>query len=142
MQPRLTLSPLRRWAVPALLTALAVTLSGCASLTASKEPSAVVHERAQTRWNALVAGQIDKAYTYTAPSYRAVTPFQTYRGTFGAGASWEAAEVTDVRCEAERCEVAVRVRIVLPVRTLGPITTDTKEVWVREQGQWWLYQKS
>lgn len=133
---------LRVWAQPALLAAVfAAALTGCASLP-GRDATTTVHERAQARWNALVAGQIDKAYSYTAPSFRAITPYDTYRGSFGAGASWQSAEVIDVRCETERCEVDVRLRIQLPVRSVGPITTDTKEVWIQENGRWWLYQKT
>jgi hypothetical protein len=136
------LSSLRTFARPALLaTALAATLVGCANLP-GRDATTTVQERAQARWNALVAGQIDKAYTYTAPSFRAITPYDIYRGSFGAGASWQAADVIDVRCETERCEVAVRLRIQIPAGHLGPITTDAKEVWIQENGQWWLYQKT
>lgn len=135
-------SPLHTPARSALLAAaLAATLAGCAGLPGG-DATTVVQERAQTRWNALVAGQIDKAYTYTAPSFRAITPYDSYRSSFGSGASWLGAEVLDVRCEPERCEVDVRLRIQLPARSVGPVTTDAKEVWIRENGQWWLYQKT
>lgn len=136
------LPPLRALARPALLAvALAAALAGCANLP-GRDATTTVQERAQARWNALVAGQIDKAYTYTAPSFRAITSYDSYRSSFGSGASWKAADVIDVNCEPERCEVDVRLRIQLPVRSAGPITTDTKEVWIRENGQWWLYQKT
>jgi hypothetical protein len=133
---------LRTLAKPALLTAaLAATLAGCANLP-GRDATTTVQERAQARWNALVAGQIDKAYTYMTPSFRALTPYDSYRNSFGAAASWKAADVIDVRCETERCEVSVRLRIQIPVSSIGPITTDTKEVWIQENGQWWLYQKT
>lgn len=125
----------------AVLTLLATALAGCASLSGGSDPATAVHKRAQQRWTALVAGQFDKAYPYLAPSVREVMSYDHFRSSFGSGGAWQAADVYDVKCELERCEAKIRLRIKLPIHGIESITTDTQETWIPENGQWWLYQK-
>ena len=138
LSPR-TPVPARRRALTAAALAGVLTLAACASTPATPEDQ--LRQRAQARWNALVANDFAKAYTYAPPSFRAVTNPQDYRTRFGPAASWKSAWVHDVTCEAERCTVSVRVT--LNVRApqfatkLPNIETYTQETWVREDGQWW-----
>ena len=105
-------------------------------------PEDVVRQRAQARWDALIAGEWPKAYRYMAPSYRALVEEKRYVNQFGGGVGWVSANVVNVFCEPERCTVTMRVsyRVALAGRSAPPAETYFEETWVREDSQWWMYQ--
>ncbi|WP_156391490.1 hypothetical protein [Acidovorax sp. Root70] len=119
-----------------------VALSGCAAV-APQSPEKAVENRAAARWQALIAGDIQKAYTFTAPSYRAVTSFERYSSGIGGAATWVNAEVVRVECATEKCTAVVKIEAkpILAKPYNGTITTGVDETWLLEDGQWWLYQK-
>jgi hypothetical protein len=120
----------------------AVLLTGCAALPWAK-PEDVVRQRAQARWDALMAGEWSKAYTYMAPSYRGLVDEKRYANQFGGGAAWLSAEVVKVSCTEDRCTVQMKVAFqpTLGFRAGQPATTYFDETWIREEGQWWMFQK-
>ena len=128
----------QRYLVAALA---ALSLAGCASV-ASKTPEEMVRARAAERAAAFVKGDIDASYRLTAPSYRKLRDVNAYKGTFGAGARWEKAEVKSVTCEPERCKaaIAVNVKPLIPGRFGDTITVQFEEIWLLEEGNWWLHQ--
>lgn len=135
--------PSRRAAL--LLAACATALlTACASLQPAT-PEQAVQQRAQARWQALLAGDIAKSYTYMAPSYRAVVDFERYSGRIGGAAKWLDAEVVRVHCESEeKCTARLKITAqpLMPATTKrSPISTGVDETWLLEDGQWWLYQK-
>lgn len=131
---------LTRTAALALLAALAA----CAAPVA-KTPEQLVAERAEARWQHLVKGDFTAAYGYLMPSYRALVPEQSYRQRFGAAGAWRNAIVHQVDCEPAACKVRVRVttqvRIPQFARHIPEVNAYVDERWVREDGQWWLYEK-
>ena len=124
-----------------LLFAAALAV-GCASVS-SDQPEEEVRQRAQARWNALMEGDWAQAYRYMAPSYRALVEQKRYANQFGGGAAWLAAEPVKVACAEDRCTVEMKVtfRPVIGARTSAPATTHFDETWIREDGQWWMFQK-
>jgi hypothetical protein len=116
--------------------------AGCASLSPAK-PEEVVRDRAQARWNALIAGEWDKAYSYMTPSYRAVVEQKRYPSRFSGSVSWLAAEVVRVDCAEQSCTVRMKVtfRPVLGGRPGSAASTGFDETWVFEDGQWWMFEK-
>ena len=66
-------------------------LAGCASL-APAPPEEQVRARATERWQALVAYQMDKAYAFTTPAYRAVASPARDRSRYGNAAQWRSEE--------------------------------------------------
>ena len=121
----------------------AATLAvGCASLSPAK-PEEVVQQRAQARWQAMIAGEWDKAYSYMTPSFRAVVDQKRYPSRFGGSVSWLAAEVVNVTCEEQRCTVRMKVtfRPVVGMRPGGVASTGFDETWIFEDGQWWMFEK-
>jgi hypothetical protein len=129
-----------RRAAAALLAVVAC--AGCA--TVSTTPEAAVRARATQNWKVLLAGDLDGAYEFMPPSYRAVTPAATYKKGFGAAVQWVSAEVTSVKCETEdKCIANVKVEakpVMMPNRrTPIPIVNYYDQVWVRENNQWWLF---
>lgn len=127
-----------------LATALAATLAftGCASAP-PKTPQEQVKELAAKRWEALIAGKWDDAYAMLAPSYRAVTPMNRYRGKFGVG-GWSSAEVFTVTCETtSSCTARVVVTVQIPAITRNNkgLSAPVDETWVEEDGKWWMLDK-
>jgi hypothetical protein len=126
-----------------LVLLLAVLVASCATGSAGS-PEATVRQRAQARWAALIAGEWNDAYAYMVPSYRALIPRNRFVNQFGGGGAWLDAEVVDVSCkEEDKCSVRMKVsfRPVLGGRSREPVTTHFDETWVREDGQWWMFQK-
>lgn len=126
------------------LAVLAVaSLAGCAGMNTANTPEARVTERAQKRWQALIAGQFDKAYEYSTPSYRSNRTLAQFRGRFGSAVSWISAEVVDIECEPAKCAVKVKVtsKPLLPGTFGGTIDVHADETWLMEDGQWWFFPK-
>lgn len=129
-----------RCARPLALLLAASAMAGCA--TAPLSPEQVVAQRAQERWAALIAGDVQKAYGYLSPASRALTPFEIWRATAVAKATvWKAAKAVKVECDSsERCKARVNIDhqpLVLAGR-LGTITAAVDETWLLDNGEWWL----
>lgn len=127
-----------------LMLAVGVALvSGCATQPPAK-PEDVVKTRAQQRVDLLLKKDFDKAYTYLPPSYRALNSVDSYRNSFGNNAAWVEPKVINVDCpEADRCRAEVEVGVLVVARGFGskPIPSTMWETWIREDGQWWFYQR-
>ncbi|MGP3505212.1 hypothetical protein [Paracidovorax citrulli] len=125
----------------ACMAAGAVVLAGCASL-APATPEQAVKERAEAYWKARIAGQYEKSYALTPPSYRKAFTKEQFARQFGNGASVTAAEVTNVECQPEKCVAKVKLtaKPVIIGLKLNSIDTYLDETWVPEDGQWWRFQ--
>ncbi len=130
-------------ATRAAALAAALALAACASNSA-KTPEQIVVERAEARWQHLIKQDFAGAYAYLTPAYRDVVPQEQYRRRFGSAGAWTNAIVHEVSCEPEACTVKMRittqVRVPLFATRISEVTTYMDERWVREDGQWWLYQ--
>lgn len=133
--------PLHRTLKGLALTCAALVLGGCAAF-APATPEQAVQKRAGNYWKARVSGQVDKAYALSTPSYRKLRTPEQFKMQFGAGASVQSAEITQVTCEAEKCNTQVKLGVVpaLAGIKMGTIYTYLDETWVREEGEWWHYQ--
>ena len=134
-------TPLTRLVGMPIAAAVVLFAAGCASLGASK-PEDAVKQRAEAYWKARAAGQVDKAYELTSPSYRKVHTFDQYKIQFGKGASIKGVSVIKVDCEAEKCTVRTKVEATPALMgvSVGTIATHLDEIWLLEDGQWWRYQ--
>lgn len=125
----------------------AISLVGCAtpgSSTGSVEQH--VMARAQARWDAARAGQFEKSFAFTAPSYRAVTDVKLFRGVTAGAQGLVSANVVGVTCETEAsCAAKVRIEYYLPLGAARPkpevVSNHFDEPWVKEEGEWWLYMR-
>lgn len=128
----------------ALLLALTLGLGACAGL-GPKTPEEEVRARAEARWDALIKRDFAKAYTFTQPAFRAVVKPEDYRGRFGQAGAWKGAQIHEATCEAARCTVRVRlttaVQIPRVARRIPEVTGYHDEVWVRDAGQWWFFER-
>ena len=134
-------TPLTRLVGMPIAAAVVLFAAGCASLGASK-PEDAVKQRAEAYWKARAAGQVDKAYELTSPSYRKVHTFDQFKMQFGNGASIKGVSVVKVDCEAEKCTVRTKVEAAPALMGVseGTIATHLDEIWLLEDGQWWRYQ--
>jgi hypothetical protein len=132
-----------RRAVKPLATILAAgAIWGCATVTS--KPEDVVRDRAGQAWKALVAVDLEKSYGFLPPSYRALTSLDRYKRGFGGAVKWLGAEVASVKCETEdKCVAHMKVEVQPVVggfrRQTVPLTNYFDEIWIREDGQWWLF---
>jgi hypothetical protein len=100
--------------------------------------AAEVGGRAQKRWDALVAGDVEGAYKYLSPGSRQVTTVGVYGASIRLG-FWKKAVVQRVEClEPDVCQVHVMVDYL--VRG-SPVTSPLLESWARSDQEWWYVLK-
>lgn len=114
-------------------------LAGCASL-GNKSDEDLVKERAQARYDALIKGDIKKAWEFTAPTYRQRISADGYRAVMGGVGNWTKAEVSSVNCEEDRCEVNGLITYNVP-RMKMENTIPLTDVWIKTDGKWWVYHR-
>src|SRR5258705_4087350 len=83
-----------------------VAIAECAGMGGVNKDSplevkvAVVKERSEARWQALIKGDLDAAYAYLSPGSKATTSIEAYRRQIRPGL-WRAVKVDTVECEGE-----------------------------------------
>lgn len=128
--------------------ALALTLlAGCAASGGKSVATVPPEERAQQRWDALLAGDFIKAYGFLSPGMRSESTAEAYAAQMSVRpVKWQAAEVAGAECEADDagglCRVTVRVTFTAPANTPGVkqlgSTTSLIERWIQVDGQWYF----
>ena len=104
-----------------------------------------VEERAQARWDHVVAREFEQAYEFMSPGYRATTPLHEYMiDVMSRPVRWTSAEVIGASCLEDVCRVSVEVTY-QPIAAPGPLrnirpTRTLEERWVRADGHWWHVQ--
>ena len=124
--------------------AMAVLLAACAGMTpgVSRDASpqvkqTVVAERAEARWQALIKGDLDTAYTFLSPGSKATTSLAVYKSKIKPGI-WRRAKADKVSCEGEICSVTIQITFDTP-KAKG-IETQLAERWIIEDGAaWYVY---
>jgi hypothetical protein len=129
---------------------LLVLVSACATLKPENtdkwrdSQSKVVSERASARWATLMKGDLETAYSYTSPDYRAVVTLQQYKGRIGSIVEWKLARVKDVSYDeptvaSVKMEVTYRYRM----RSAGEVESVQilDEKWLYKDGNWWYTSK-
>lgn len=129
----------RRGAASALV--LLFALGGCASL-APQTPEQAVQQRSQAYWKARLANQPAASYAFTSPSYRKLRSESQYSIQHGQPVAVQSVEVLDVKCpSSERCAARIRMNVkpMIPGVNLQSMATHFDEVWLLEEGKWWVY---
>lgn len=122
---------------------LVALLAGCATQTgtvavAAKSREAIVQERAQARWDALLKKDMARAYELYSPASRAVLGYEDFIRSIRVG-FWKAAQVDKVVCQAEdACEAYVTIEY---QHRGSQVRTPIRETWIRMEGNWWYVQK-
>lgn len=129
--------PRRRNAGLAVVLA-SLLLGACATTATVADPKVAVRERANARWQALMAGDFAKAYTFTVPAFKEKMTEAAYIAQF-AQPQWNGAEVVNVTCAQPTVCVArvkVTIKVLIPRSAMTSITTHVDENWQLEGGQW------
>jgi hypothetical protein len=124
-----------------LVTMLSLLLGACASTGTVKKHA--VDERAQLRWDSLLKGDFDTAYSLYSPGYRSANSrvdFEISQRTRKVAVL--DAKVENSECSAEACtvNVTVKYRVASPVPGVTKWESDSKlqERWVKTEGKWWF----
>ena len=126
----------------ATLGLMCLAVVGCASLQPA--PEETVRKLATQRWQALLAGKFDQAYEFATPAFRKLRTVDFYRTNRSAvPVKWVSAEVLRVDCEPQRCAVKIKLitRPIMPGFNKLNLETGLDEVWILEDGQWWMFEK-
>lgn len=128
-----------------LLAAACALLAACA--TPATKPSAaadnhsVLAQRAQARWDALLAHKAETAWTYLTPGYRATVSQSQYASAMNhRPIQWKAAQVNKVECDRpDSCTVYMIITFTAPMRgaSNGTGFAPTREHWLQLKGQWY-----
>jgi hypothetical protein len=129
---------LKRMGVPAagVLAVALVGLTACAALD-RRPPEAIVKERSQARWDALVKSDVKAAYGYLSPGSRTITTPEAYEGGIRKG-FWKSATVDKVECAQQKCDVDATIEYEFQGRRTK---TPLRETWIQEGSNWWYVQK-
>lgn len=117
---------------------LGLGVAACASISATSAPEAkqqFVAERAEARWQALIKGDVDGAYTFLSAASRKATPLQSYKSVIKPG-MWRQAKAEKVDCKDEICEV--QLSVTYDAKQMKGITTPVRETWIIEDGSAWF----
>ena len=117
---------------------MATSLAGCTSLGLFQTPEERVQHRAQARLDALLAGNIKKAFSFLAPAAREATTLRRYSSKYAGVGLWRAVRVNSVECDVDRCDVSASVTYEM-VRPRITNTRDRHEVWIDVNGEWYFY---
>jgi predicted small secreted protein len=126
-----------------LAVLLAASVAGCASMSgggkdlAPEAKQALVTERINARWNALIKGDLDQAYTFMSAGSREAMPLTLYKEKIKPG-TWRAVKIDGMQCEAEICQA--RMTLTYDHRMMKGIQTPFEETWILEKGNaWYVY---
>jgi hypothetical protein len=142
--------------IPLMFALSAALLAGCAggpAATKTDAPAAAtasgsLEERAQKRWDLLVAGKAGEAWEFFSPGYRQLKSREEYAAEIAVRpVQWTKAIVQDSKCPegTQVCDVTVEVHFsvqsTLPgvgkLESLSPI----EERWIETEGSWYFVPK-
>ena len=133
----------RQGIVVLLAVLLAAPLVGCASMSgggkdlAPEAKRALVTERINGRWNALIKGDLDRAYTFMSAGSQEAIPLSVYRAKIKPG-MWRAVKIDSMDCEVEICQV--KLTLTYDHRMMKGVQTPFQETWILENGNaWYVY---
>lgn len=113
-------------------------LTGCAGTISKPDEDAdaksVVAKKAQSRWDALIRGDLAAAYEYLSPGSRSVLSLEAYKAKIRPG-WWKKASVDTVTCGQDRCDVVIMLEY--SYRDMKSIESPQNETWLHESGGWW-----
>lgn len=131
-----------------LILILTAVVAGCAGSTPKPAAGSPI-ERAQARWDLLIAGKASEAYDYLTPGYRSTTSREQYVASQAQRPiRRKQARVSGAECPegALHCDVAVELDVeipqgVVPGRVKMDATNRLTERWLLLDGAWYLAPK-
>lgn len=127
--------------MPVAALAAVLLLAGCA-LNTPRSPEDAVTERAKARWEAILADDVEAAYSLYSPGYRsAVSQRQLAQKLAAQRVRWQEAEFQEIACEEDIChpEFKITYEYRMPVRGVGVMSSSRtiSEDWIRDDGKWY-----
>jgi predicted small secreted protein len=134
---------IRQGTMALLAISLAASLAGCASMSgggkdlAPEGKQALVSERINARWNALIKGDLDQAYTFMSAGSQEAMPLKLYKAKIKPG-MWRAVKIDSMNCDAEICQA--KMTLTYDHKMMKGIQTPFEETWILEKGNaWYVY---
>jgi hypothetical protein len=130
---------------PVLAILWLVFSAGCANLSENRDlpDDERVRIRAQAWADALMAGDVETAYSFTSPNYRQYARWGRYNAEVAGSSWWTGLVLNSVRCSEDVCDVTyiVNYKISHPMSKASGATSRRRMdyKWVEVDGQWWLY---
>lgn len=121
------------------------SLIGCASAPSAPEQS--LEEKAQARWDHILADEYEQALAMYTPGYREITSVGEYAAWVESRpVRWQSADVRLTACEDEaRCTVYVSISYRVPTGPVGirdmEFRQDVEESWIRLGDAWYFVQE-
>jgi hypothetical protein len=123
-----------------------LALTGCVTTSSSPDASSkeeltperqaeIVKRRFQERWDALIAKDYAKAYSYLSPSTRALVPQEQFTARFSRG-NFKKAEFKEIACKEDVCEVSFL--LTYDHAAMKGVVTPTGEKWFFRDGEAWF----
>jgi len=125
-----------------LALAAVFTLAACATTGQKSSAKDPVVERAEGRWAALLADDLETAYSFYSPDYRSTTSLIDFGVSMRLRkVTWTGATYREHQCEDDRCTVifVTDYRVRKPVPGLDEYNgkSEDRETWVKTGGEWW-----
>jgi hypothetical protein len=95
----------------------------------------IVKKRFQERWDAMIARDYAKAYTYLSPATRALMTELQFTSRFSRG-QFKKAEFLEAKCEEDAC--IVRFVLTYDHKMAKGIDAQTGEKWFFRDGEAWF----
>jgi hypothetical protein len=141
MASRSYLSPdfVVNWRQLTVVAIFGVTLAACAGLGGVSPDSpdsvkvAAVTKQAEARWAALIAGDVEKSYSFMSTGSKATVSLDLYKAKARLS-GFKADKIEKVVCEPEICKVSLRVT--LDTRKMKGLPLPETETWILEGGEY------
>jgi hypothetical protein len=142
---------MKPYLLSAVFLMLTLLVPGCATLSElDEEDRAVIAERVESRWAAINAGDFEKAWSFSTPSFREVFPKHLYRMNFSQSVLNRLTEVKVTSYDAHAAVASVAVRVMAEptkyssavAQAVGAIPDVINESWVFIDGEWWYIDRT
>lgn len=131
---------------PVLAILWLVFSAGCANLSENRDlpDDERVRIRAQAWADALMAGDVETAYSFTSPNYRQYASARRYNAEVAGSSWWTSIVVKSVTCSEDVCDVRFIVNYTISAAIAGNANGVSNRrpldyQWVAQDGRWWLY---
>jgi hypothetical protein len=147
MSVRLRRSSLQSFRYLAILCA--ALLASCGPATPpppgaeTQQPQEQIKQRAEARWNKMIARDFGATYAYATPAYRATVSLDQHLSRFGSAMRWYGVTVDQVTVApaGDRADVQVTLQYEVQAPVAGHSAYGIQsltEHWILSQGDWWL----
>ena len=121
---------------------LMMVVSMLAACATAPKPQDLLIERAQARWDAIMARDYDAAYALYSPGYRSATSRTDFEIELRSRRiTWTSASYREHSCDDEVCTVTFDIEYTAPRPVPGAGKWDgrssVEETWIQASGQCW-----